>query len=253
MMLDKDQSGCEFFNSDLSADLSVEGYASFLARLPQCSVDLALTDPPYNISRKTGFSNTKIKRYETVSMDFGKWDTAEIDLDDLARSLHRVLRDGGTVIIWYDIWKVTTLADALTGAGFGFLRQIIWEKTNPVPLNARRGYYSNSREMAVVAVKGQRPTFHSEYDNGVYEEAIPRPKGGRIHPTQKPELLFAELIRKHSNPGDLVIDPFLGSGTTAVAAFAEGRNFKGCDIDPEYIAKAGDRLGNSQRLIYAER
>lgn len=218
-------------------------YRDFLRSLDRNSVDLLLTDPPYAVSRKTGFSSVKngVQRF-AVSMDFGEWDHQQIDLSAFARETYRVLRRGGTAIIWYDLWKISTLYDALAEAGFKMLRLIVWNKTNPVPLNSKCIYLSNSREMAVVGVKGGSPTFNSAYDSGNYSHPIPRHGGKRIHPTQKPLDLFRELVRKHSNPGDLVIDPFLGSGTTAVAALEEGRAFAGCDIDESYIQAASTRM-----------
>ncbi len=194
-------------------------YRDFLGGLEPKSVDLVLTDPPYAISRKTGFQHVRqgVKRF-AVSMDFGDWDHAEIDLGALAAHLFRCLRAGGTAIVWYDTWKLTDARKKFEAAGFGMFRMVIWEKTNPVPLNSRVTYLSNSRETALVCVKGSKPTFNSAYDNGVYAMPIPRHNGRRVHPTQKPLALFIELVNKHSNPGDLVIDPFLGSGTTAVAA-----------------------------------
>ena len=218
-------------------------YREFLQSLKSNSVDLLLTDPPYTVSRKTGFANYKngVPRF-AVSMDFGEWDHERIDLDALARETYRVLRRGGAAIVWYDVWKISHLYDALADAGFKMLRLIVWNKTNPVPLNSQSSYLSNSREMAVVGVKGGKPTFNSEYDRGDYAYPIPRHGGKRIHPTQKPLDLFRELIRKHSNPGDLVIDPFLGSGTTAVAAIQEGRTFAGCDIDEKYVKASKARM-----------
>ena len=218
-------------------------YRDFLRALDRNSVDFVLTDPPYAVSRKTGFSSVKngVQRF-AVSMDFGDWDHQQIDLAAFADETYRVLRRGGTVIVWYDLWKISHVYDALADAGFKMLRLIVWNKTNPVPLNSRCIYLSNSREMAVVGVKGGSPTFHSRYDSGNYSYPIPRHGGKRIHPTQKPLDLFRELIRKHSSPGDLVIDPFLGSGTTAVAALQEDRRFAGCDIDEFYIEAAKTRL-----------
>ena len=91
------------------------------------------------------------------------------------------------------LWKISHLYEALTDAGFKMLRLIVWNKTNPVPLNSRRTYLSGSREMAVVGVKGGNPTFHSVYDGGDYEDIIEIMNalshvhsGKRIHPTQKP-------------------------------------------------------------------
>jgi len=220
-------------------------YREFLAGLRSGSVDLLLTDPPYGISRETGFANVKngVERFG-VSMDFGAWDHEAIDLDALAAGVFDALRVGGTAIIWFDLWKLSELRSALEGVGFRMFRQIIWEKTNPVPLNASRTYLSNSRELAVVCVKGSKPTFHGYYDKGVYAFGIPRFNGKRIHATQKPVELFAELINKHSNPGDLVLDPFLGSGTTAVAAQDSNRRFIGCDIDEHYVNAARKRVAN---------
>ncbi len=218
-------------------------YHDFMTDLPPSSADLILTDPPYNISRKTGFSSVVNgeKRF-AVSMDFGPWDGTEIDLDDMAKVFYRAIRRGGTVIVWYDIWKIGRLKEAMETAGFKMLRQIIWQKTNPVPLNMRSTYLSNSREMAVVGVKGGKPTFNSEYDIGVYEFAIPRHNGNRLHPTQKPLSLFDMLVLKHSNQDDLVVDPFLGSGTTAVAAVKNQRRFAGCDLDSKYVEIARERV-----------
>ena len=225
------------------SQIECSDYRDFLQSLDRNSVDLVLTDPPYAVSRKTGFSSFKngVPRF-AVSMDFGEWDHEQIDLDALAQETYRVLRRGGTAIVWYDMWKIGKLYDALADAGFKMLRLIVWNKTNPVPLNSKCIYLSNSREMAVVAVKGGSPTFNSHYDSGDYSYPIPRHGGKRIHPTQKPLDLFRELIRKHSSPGDLVIDPFLGSGTTAVAALQEDRQFAGCDIDESYTQAAKSRM-----------
>ena len=225
--------------------IRVADYRDFLETLPEASVDFILTDPPYTISRNTGFQSVvKGVRRFAVSMDFGEWDHVQIDLAEMARAFYRVLRRGGTAIVWYDVWKVGVLKESMEQAGFGMLRQIIWEKTNPVPLNMRATYLSNAREMAVSAVKGGRPVFHGNYDSGVYSLPIPRHNGKRLHPTQKPESLFADLICKHSNPGDLVVDPFVGSGTTATAALKCGRAFDGCDIDEGYVDSARQRVAD---------
>ena len=216
-------------------------YGRFLKAVPPGTVDLILTDPPYNISRKTGFSGGGgVARFATVSMDFGAWDHQEINLSTLAKNAYRAVRKGGTVIIFYDIWKLSRVAEAMTTAGFVQLRFIEWLKTNPVPLNSQRNYLTNSREIAVVGVKTSKPTFNSVYDNGLYQYPIPR--GVRLHPTQKPLKLFVDLVAKHSNPGDLVVDPFIGSGTTAVAALQQGRTFAGCDTDKGYAKTARKRV-----------
>lgn len=212
-------------------------YRNFLKDLEQDTVDLILTDPPYQISRETLFhrlGQRGIKRLG-ISMDFGEWDKHEIDLDALASLGYRSLRPGGTIIVFYDVWKIERLRDALLRAGFRMIRLIIWQKTNPVPLNSKRTYLSNSREVALIGVKGSHPTFHAQYHSGVFSFPIPQHGGNRIHPTQKAPKLFSELLRIHSNEQDLVVDPFLGSGTTAIAALDALRHFKGCDISQHYI------------------
>ena len=175
---------------DLNCHIEECGFDAFLDTLDAGSVDLALTDPPYTISRKTGFKSVKagVKRF-AVDMEFGQWDTEQINLNDLACGLFRVLRKGGTAIVWYDVWKQSHLAEAMTAAGFKMLRVLVWQKTNPVPLNMRATYLSNSREIAVMGVKGGKPTFHGSYDTGVYadidgdvyEHPIPRHNGARLH------------------------------------------------------------------------
>ena len=229
--------------------IKVSDYQEFMSSLPAGSVDLILTDPPYCISKKTSFSEVVngVQRF-AVSMDFGAWDHVEINLDDMAKVFYTSLRRGGTAIVWYDLWKIGKVKDAMESAGFKMLRQIIWQKTNPVPLNMRATYLSNSREMAVVGVKVGKPTFNSEYDSGIYEYPIPRHKGKRQHPTQKPLTLFEDLVLKHSNPGDLVVDPFLGAGTTGVAALRNLRHFTGCDIDDKYAEISQENLKKVQKL-----
>ena len=225
-----------------------QDWKKFMGDLHKDSVDLVLTDPPYTISRDTGFAKVKngVERF-AVSMDFGKWDHEQIDLNAFAKACYRSLRQGGTAIVWYDLWKITELEQAMSLAGFKMIRLIIWQKTNPVPLNQSATYLSNSREVAVAGVKGGKPTFKSKYDNGIYSFPIPRHGGKRVHPTQKPECLFTELVEKHSDEGDLVVDPFIGSGTTGIACAKQNRNFMGCDIDLKYTKVARRRIKEAMK------
>ena len=142
--------------------VTVSDYKDFMDSLPLGSVDLILTDPPYCISKETGFKGivNGEKRF-AVSMDFGEWDHVEINLNDMAEVFYKSLRRGGTAIVWYDLWKVVKVKDAMESIGFKMIRQIIWDKTNPVPLNMRATYLSNSREIAVVGVKGGNPLFRT--------------------------------------------------------------------------------------------
>ena len=227
-----------------SCRITTTDYRCFFDSIANGSVDLVLTDPPYTISRDTGFKaigKNSVERF-AVSMDFGEWDHSLIDLDMLCNLSYSALRSGGTAIIWYDIWKLSYLSDSMKRAGFKQIRLIMWNKTNPVPLNAKVNYLSNHSEVAVLGVKVGKPTFHGYYDNGRYKYPIPN-NGHRYHPTQKPLNLFVDLVLKHSNEGDLVIDPFLGGGTAAVAATTNNRRFLGCDKDERYVQIAKSRLG----------
>ena len=130
---------------------------------------------------------------------------------------------------------------SLSRSTFTQLRFIEWVKTNPVPINSKTNYLTNAREIAITGVKKSKPTFHSEYDKGIYNYPICHDKG-RFHPTQKPVELLKNLIQKHSNLNDTVLDCFSGSGSTAIAALEEGRNFIGCELNPEYYSKALERI-----------
>ena len=218
-----------------------------LANTPTNSIDLVVIDPPYEISRPTGFKSGNNPDYDRlkVSMDFGQWDHRFDGFDHVVLECYRVLRQGGTFICFYDLWKLSHLAQMMTAAKFKQLRFIEWVKTNPVPLNQSVNYLTNAREMALLGVKGGKPTFHGKYDNGIYSYPIEHGKG-RFHPTQKHIGLIEELILKHSNAGDTVLDCFAGSGTTGAAALANNRHFVGCELDPSYFGKAAARLNALQ-------
>ena len=214
----------------------------YIKSIKDNSVSLVLIDPPYEISRCTNFSiGEKETSKFNVSMDFGNWDYGFTGLNDIIKECYRVLKDSGTIICFYDLWKITNLKNILEETKFKQIRFIEWIKTNPVPLNSKRSYLTNCREVALVGAKGNKPTFHSKYDNGVYRFPICHGKN-RFHPTQKPVELLEELIEKHSDEGDLILDCFAGSGSTAVAAYNLNRNFTGCELDKEYFDKAMDRL-----------
>ena len=269
----------------------------FLSDLPDESVDLVLTDPPYITSRKSGMdkwvdhvaeqdaAGTNLKSEQdwemfnagidwdnffgdkkrnikklkenylkygsiygkkyAVRTDYGKWDS-EFTMDDLQlfiNHFYRILKPGGTCIVFFDLWKITPLKEQLESAKFKQIRFIEWLKTNPQPINSKVNYLTNCREIALLGIKKSKPTFNSSYDKGVYEYPI---QGGkdRFHPTQKNTKLFEELIKKHSNEGDTVLDCFLGSGTTAVAAINTKREFIGCELDKEYFEKTILRINH---------
>lgn len=228
-----------------SISLLNESCFDFMKSIKSNSVNLILIDPPYEVSRDTNFQSGKAKGKNTdrfrVSMDFGEWDFNFTGLDEIINESYRVLKNSGTLICFYDIWKLTILKNYFDNANFKQIRLIEWIKTNPVPLNSKTNYLTNAREIAIVGVKKGKPIFNSEYDNGVYKYPICHDKG-RFHPTQKPIALLEDLINKHSNENDLILDCFSGSGSTAIAAFNKNRNFIGCELSEEYYKKSLDRL-----------
>jgi len=282
--------------------LNKEGL-EFLSDIPDNSIDLILTDPPYITSRKSGmdnwvdhvakqdssgsinimtedgwnkyktneqwkdwFDNGRIpeekrdkklqelknnylkygsiygKKY-AVRTDYGKWDS-EFTMEKLQLFIshfHRILKDGGTCIMFFDLWKISYLKEQLENVKFKQIRFIEWIKTNPQPVNSSVNYLTNCREIALLGIKKSKPTFNSKYDKGIYEYPIYGGKD-RFHPTQKSLPLFEDLIKKHSNEGDIILDCFLGSGTTALAARNTGRKFIGCELDQNYFKKTLDRM-----------
>jgi site-specific DNA-methyltransferase (adenine-specific) len=177
------------------------------------------------------------KKY-CVKTDYGECDiefTIEI-LEKFIAEFYKKLKNGGTLIIFFDLWKIESLRFLLEKYRFKQIRFIEWLKTNPPPLNSKTNYLPNCREIAISCIKGSKPTFNSQYDNGTYMFPL-QGKKNRFHPTQKSLPLFEELIEKHSNENDVVLDTFFGAGTTAIACKNTGRNFKGCEMIKEYYDK----------------
>ena len=277
----------------------------FLSDIPDESVDLILTDPPYITSRDSGmdkwvnhvaaqdmsgsvnvmaeqdwldykteeqwsewFEKSQVKpenrdktlvkmkadflkygsiygKKYAVKTNYGDWDS-EFTIEQLEmfiKHFYRVLKPSGTCIVFFDLWKLTNLKSMLETENFKQIRFIEWLKTNPQPINSSVNYLTNCREIALLGIKKSKPTFNSKYDKGVYEFPLQGGKS-RFHPTQKSLPLFETLIKKHSNEGDLVLDCFAGSATTAVAAQNTNRSFVGCELDEEYYNKATQRINN---------
>lgn len=218
-----------------------------MKQVPDKSVDLILIDPPYEISRPTNFQSGEETGRDTdrfrISMDFGEWDKNFSGLETVVKEGYRVLKPGGTMICFYDLWKIETLKKLYDNNKFKQVRFIEWLKTNPVPINSKINYLTNAREVAVSAIKGSKPTFNSSYDNGLYSYPICAGKERTIHPTQKPLSLITDLVLKHSNEGDLVLDCFMGSGTTGEACKNTNREFIGMELDEKYYKIACERLG----------
>lgn len=212
-----------------------------LQTLPDNSVDLVLTDPPYNISKPNRFASMNRQ-----SIDFGEWDK-DADILTWLTLLDRIVKKNGSVVI-FNAWRnVADIADVLDANGFETKDLIRWVKDNPMPRNRDRRYVADF-EQAVWAVKKRgKWTFnrlHDTYDRPLITSGL-TPKSEKSfgnHPTQKPIAVMTELLMRHSNPGDVVLDPFMGSGSTGVASVLSGRDFIGIELDDTYFKLATERI-----------
>lgn len=219
-----------------------------IIKIKKNSIDLILIDPPYQISRDSNFSNASNDTdWETAnrfnfSIDFGEWDKSALDWDFLFKEYYRILKKGGTIIIFYDIWKANELKECAENAKFKQPRVCAWIKSNPVPINSKSNYLSNSAEFFFTFVKKGKPTFNSKYDNGLYYYPLCHGKERYDHPTQKPLALIKDLIIKHSNEGDIILDTFAGTGTTGHAAKLLNRDFILVEKEENYFNIIKNRL-----------
>lgn len=222
--------------------------------IPNSSIDLILTDPPYNISKendnrdRSKLNSAIMRRKKSINYDFGDWDNMERqDFLNFTRDWFSIcvqkLRDGGTIVTFFNKEDISYFN--WIGKEFGVRTRTIftWHKTNPVP-SFRKVNYLSACEFAFVGSKGSEPwTFNFGYQKDMhnfYETSNKSAYGVTIHPTEKPVDMFENFIRIHSNEGDTVLDPFMGSGTTGVACRNLNRNFIGIEKDKVYfdIAKA---------------
>ena len=228
---------------------------TLLKELEDSTVDLVLTDPPYIISRESGMNNlfnsedkSKAKYGDkyAIQTDYGDWDS-KFTLDILnvfIQEYYRVLKPCGTCIIFFDLWKIESLKKLFEDSKFYKLRFIEWIKTNPVPINSKISYLTNSREIAICCNKKGKSTFNSKYDNGIYKYPIYQgvKNVDRIHPTQKSLPLFEDIIKKHTNENDIVLDTFGGSATTYIACLKTKRTCISSEVDVNYYNKSLNRI-----------
>jgi len=223
---------------------------NYFKEIKDNSIDLILVDPPYLISRDSNFKKhsdsadqSMVDKYN-ISIDFGEWDKDDLDWDLLFKEYYRVLKKGGTLIVFFDIWKSNIVREFADKNKFKQPRVCSWVKNNPVPINSKLNYLSNATEYFFSFVKGKKPTFNSEYDNGFYRYPICHGKERLDHPTQKPLGLISDLVLKHSNPGDMVLDTFAGSGTTGQACEMNGRDCILIERDKKYFDILSNRLNS---------
>lgn len=175
-------------------------------------------------------------------IDFGEWDH-NADLTSWIKEGARLLKSGGGMVIFNSWLNLPNIANACEDSGLIVKDFLRWEKSNPMPRNRDRRYIVDY-EFALWVVKKGQWTFNRQdekYQRPKFVYSIPNGKK-RVHPTQKPIELMEELIKIHSNENDIVLDPFMGSGTTGVAALNLNRRFIGIELDDKYFDIAKNRL-----------
>ena len=241
-----------------------------LSKLPEASVDLIFADPPYLLSN----GGTTCASGRRVGVDKGRWDASrgvEADLDWNRRWLsacQRVLKPSGTLWVSGTQHVIFSIGFALQSLGFHLLNTITWFKPNASPNLACR-FFTHSTEIVLWAAPSRmKPlphTFHyreMKAENGGKQMRdlwqIPEPDGEQViwslptppksekkagkHPTQKPLALLDRIVRAGSSAGEVVLDPFNGSGTTGLAALKAGRRYVGIDTDASYLELTQRRL-----------
>lgn len=219
-----------------------------LSDIPDNSIDLILTDPPYNISRNNNFESLN-----RAGIDFGDWDK-NADLLTWIDEIPRIVRNGSSIIIFNDWRNLGDIAERLEKNGFVVKDIIRWEKTNPMPRNRDRRYIVDY-EFAIWAVEKHNKWIFNRQSNKYDRSEFRVPITGKAekmlgsHPTQKPIKLMEELLLRHSNENDIVLDPFMGSGSTGVACQNLNRDFIGIELDETYFKIAENRIREAQTLV----
>ncbi len=247
----------------LPLDRVIEGdCVAGMAALPEGSVDLVFADPPYNLQLKGELHRPNNSRVDGVDDDWDRFESFRA-YDELTRAwaaeARRVLRPDGALWVIGTYHNIFRVGACLQDLGFWILNDVVWRKTNPMP-NFRGTRFCNAHETLIWAARSDtsRPTFNYEALKELNEglqmrsdwhlpictgpERLKTGDGAKAHPTQKPESLLHRVLVGTTDPGDVVLDPFLGSGTTAAVARRLGRHFVGFERDPAYAALARDRV-----------
>ena len=221
--------------SELEGKIINADCMDILKKLPDKCIDLVLTDIPYGECNResNGLRN----------FNYGVADIITFNLEKLLKQLIRITK--GSIYIFCGTEQVSNIRENLVNAGLS-TRLLIWEKTNPVPTNGQHIWLSGIECCVYGKLKGG--VFNESCKNTILRYPICSDKG-RFHTTQKPLDMFNYLITVSSNQGDLVLDPFSGSGTTAVACNNLKRRFICIEKDPEYWAKSCERLKAEQAQL----
>jgi modification methylase len=240
-----------------------------MAKLPAACVDLVFADPPYNLQLQGDLKRPDDSRVDAVDDDWDKFASFSA-YDDFTRAwllaCRRVMKPAATLWVigsYHNIFRVGTILQDL---GFWILNDVIWRKSNPMP-NFRGRRFTNAHETLIWAARepgGKGYTFNYEalkagnedlqmrsdwtFALCTGEERLKGADGKKLHPTQKPEALLARTILSASKPGDLIMDPFSGTGTTGAVARKLGRNFIGFERDKGYAKAAEARIAAATPL-----
>jgi modification methylase len=236
--------------------------------LPEASVDLIFADPPYNLQLRGDLHRPDNSRVDAVDDDWDRFDTfATYDrfTTDWLRAARRVLKPDGAIWVIGSYHNIFRVGASLQNEGFWILNDVVWRKSNPMP-NFRGKRLTNAHETMIWASKseGAKYTFNYEALKALNEgiqmrsdwvlpicnghERLKDANGDKAHPTQKPESLLHRVLVGATNPGDVVLDPFFGTGTTGAVAKMLGRDFIGIEREPAYIEVAEKRIADVRRF-----
>ena len=240
----------------------------FMKKMPSNIADLIFVDPPYNLQLKDTLLRPDQSTVEAVNEDWDKFHDYE-EYDKFTKEwliqCKRILNTNGSLWVigsYHNILRVGTLIQNL---GMWILNDIIWHKTNPMP-NFRGTRFTNAHETLLWCTSSRKSKYTFNYNNMKQfnedkqmrsdwyipicsgNERIKNKKNMRAHPTQKPEALLYRILLSSSNPKDVVFDPFIGSGTSAVAAKKLGRKYIGIENNKDYYKLAKSRLKNTSIL-----
>ncbi|MFK3888222.1 site-specific DNA-methyltransferase [Sphingomonas sp. NPDC079357] len=229
--------------------------------LPAKSVDMIFADPPYNLQLGGELFRPDGSHVDAVTDEWDKFDTfAHYDAFTRAwlAEAHRILKDDGTIWVIGSYHNIFRVGAAVQDLGYWILNDIVWRKANPMP-NFRGTRFTNAHETLIWASKGEKAkyTFNYRSMKTLNDELQMRSDwefpicgggerlkkdGVKVHPTQKPEALLYRILLACTKPGDVVLDPFFGTGTTGAVAKRLGRRWMGIEREGDYIAAAEERI-----------
>lgn len=226
---------------------------TILEKMPNDSVDLILTDPPYNIGQFMKNRQANLNRMRSNFFVGAGWDNEEYskwikDMMLFMKEAHRVLKKKGSLVMFMSILKIESIVTVAEAAGFYYKTTGIWHKTNPMPRNMNLHFVNSNEPWLYFINEGKTGVFNNrgklELDFIQTSVVTASEKKFGKHPTQKPVKLMDHFIEILSNPGDTVLDPFMGSGSAGVSAVKLNRKFEGIEIDENYYRLSKNRIEN---------